>query len=70
MNKEALIEALKEVGRVILMAVVPLVVVGLESGSLDFKVIFTAGLIAGLRFIDKYLHETAPKGTSGGLFNF
>lgn len=62
---EALIKSIKEGLRVFLMAGIPLTVVELENGGLfDYKAILIAGLIALLRFVDKYLHESgvAEKG--------
>lgn len=55
--KEALIEAVKEFFRVVVLAIIPLLIAGIESGVIDWKLIGTVGAIAGLRFIDKWLHE-------------
>jgi hypothetical protein len=70
MSKENLIESLKELGRVILLAIIPITIDALSSGKFDIKVILVAGAIAGLRFIDKLLHLNAPKGEAGGLTRF
>jgi hypothetical protein len=69
-SKEVLIESLKELCRVILLAVIPVIIDALSSGKFDIKVIAVAGAIAGLRFIDKYLHLKAPEGEAGGLTRF
>jgi hypothetical protein len=57
MNK-AFIESVKEGLRVFLMAVVPLLIVQLQNGSFEWKTIIIAGVIALLRFIDKWLHNS------------
>lgn len=51
--KKALIEGL----RVIALAVIPLLVVAIQTGNFDLKLIIIAAAIAGLRFVDKLLHE-------------
>jgi hypothetical protein len=62
--KEELLESVKEGMRVFLMAVIPLMIVEIERGEFDFKTITIAGVIAVLRFVDKYLHRSgiAEKG--------
>jgi len=50
------IEALKELGRVIVLAIIPVLISSLESGVIDWKVIAIVGVIAGLRFVDKWMH--------------
>ena len=54
---EWLIESIKEFLRVIMLAVVPVVIAGIEGGSVDWKIIWTVGAVAGLKFIDSALHE-------------
>lgn len=57
--KKEMVESIKEGLRVFLMAVVPLVVLDLEAGrELDLRSVAIAGVIALLRFIDKWLHES------------
>jgi hypothetical protein len=58
MNKKALIEAVKEFFRVVVLAVIPILITSLETNTLDLKVVAVVGVVAGLRFVDKYLHET------------
>lgn len=54
---EQFVESFKEGLRVFLMAVVPLVVVELETNNgFDYRFILTAGVIAVLRFVDKILY--------------
>lgn len=53
-----LIEAAKELLRVVVLAMVPLLISYLEQGvGIDYRAILIVGGIAGLRFIDKALHE-------------
>lgn len=70
MNKEALLEAGKELARVVVLAVVPVLITSVELGSIDWKVVGVTALIALLRGIDKYFHLLAPEGTAGGLTRF
>lgn len=62
--RKELVESVKEGLRVFLMAVVPLLIVQLESGEFMWRSLALAGAIAVLRFIDKLLHRTkiAEKG--------
>jgi hypothetical protein len=64
------IEALKELLRVVVLAVLPILIDSLSSGQFSFRVLAVAGAIAGLRFIDKLLHLNAPEGEAGGLTQF
>ncbi len=67
-NKNAAIEFVKELFRVALIAIIPIVTVGLENGNLDWKVVGTAGLIAILKAIDKGVHKSDKK--SNGIVPF
>lgn len=64
--KDSLIEAAKEIVRLVLLAVIPVLGVQLESGSVDLKMLAILGAIATLRGIDKFLHEES-KEKSGDL---
>lgn len=55
-NRDVVLEAMKEFGRVVLLAVVPILIIQLESGKVDWKVIGITGVLAGLKAIDKGLH--------------
>lgn len=71
--KQALIEGLKELLRVLLasaIVVTPIIIAQLESaGTVDWKVIGIAALIGGLKAVDKLLHKW--EGTKlNGLFQF
>lgn len=71
--KQALIEGLKELLRVLLasaIVVTPIMIAQLEAtGTVDWKVIGISALIGGLKAIDKLLHKW--DGTKlKGLFQF
>ena len=55
-NVEPLIEAIKQAGRIVLVAIVPLLIAQLNDSSLNWKAILVTGATALLMAIDKYLH--------------
>lgn len=55
--KQAYIEAFKEMMRVVLLAVIPLLIDNLGSGEFNWRLIWVTAAIAGLRFVDSMLHE-------------
>lgn len=57
MTKKIIIESVKEFFRVIVIAIIPLVISSVEKGIIDWKAIAVVGAVAGLKFIDKLLHE-------------
>lgn len=57
LSKENIIESLKECGRVIVLAIIPILINALSSGKFDLRIILVTGAIAGLKFIDKLLHN-------------
>jgi hypothetical protein len=54
---DAIIEGLKQLGRVALFAVLPLLISGLQAGVVDLRAVAIAGAIAILSGIDKWLHK-------------
>lgn len=66
MNKP-FVEAIKELLRVIVIAILPVVLDMLVNGSINIELIALTGAIAGLRFIDKLLHETGKENGSDTL---
>jgi hypothetical protein len=54
---EWLKESTKEFLRVVLLAVLPVAIMGIENGTTDWKLISTVAMVAGLRWIDSALHE-------------
>jgi hypothetical protein len=65
-----LIEALKEAGRVAVLAVLPIIIDSVAKGVIDWNLVAVTALVAVLRFLDAYLHNNAPAGVSGGLTRF
>lgn len=53
---DVLLEALKELGRVALFAIIPILIVQLESGKFDWRIVGIAGAIAVLKALDRGLH--------------
>lgn len=71
MNK-ALAESFKELLRVVVLAVLPVLIDSIISGQIEFRTLAVVGAVAGLRFVDKFLHEQAkaapqPEGGIGKL---
>lgn len=54
--KQALLVALQELARVVLLAVIPILITGVEDGMVDWRVVGTVALLAALRFADKLVH--------------
>lgn len=61
MNKQALIESVKEILRTALLAAIPVIIVSTENGSISLKAAGLAFVIAVLRGIEKYLHKAELK---------
>lgn len=51
-------EAVKEALRVVVLAIIPVIIDSLSKGEVDVKLVVTVGVVALLRFIDSWLHET------------
>lgn len=58
---QSIIEAVKELLRVIVLSIIPILIVSLESGKLDLKLIGVTVAVAVLRALDKWLHEKDVK---------
>jgi len=69
--KESIIEGLKEAARGVVLAVLPVILLGIDAQtgtfSIQWQLVAATGLIAILRFIDKLLHE---EGVKRGLTGF
>jgi hypothetical protein len=67
-------EALKELARVLLLAVIPVAIDALTKESINYGVLAVATAIAVLRALDKWLHEkgkaTDNEDMSKGLTRF
>lgn len=73
MDKQAVIEGMKELGRVILIALIPVIYssVNMQTGEFTFnwKIMLATGLVAFLKAIDKYVH-VEPGTKSNGILPF
>jgi hypothetical protein len=58
MNKQAIIEGLKELGRIALISAVPIIILSLETATFDYKALFVAVAVAVLKAIDKLIHKS------------
>ena len=54
---DAVVESLKELARLIVLAVIPVVISTLEAKEFDWRTLIVLVAIVILRVIDKYLHE-------------
>lgn len=59
--KSSIVEALKELGRVVVLSVIPVLITSLENMEIDWKLVGTIAAIAALRALDKWLHETGKE---------
>lgn len=61
-KEEPIVSALREFARVVVLAVIPVILMGIdgvEGGiAVNWDLVIAVGLIAGLRFVDKLLHKT------------
>lgn len=55
--KQPLIDATAELLRVMVLAVIPVLITSLEKNEIDWRVIGVVALVAGLRWVDKFLHK-------------
>lgn len=51
------IEAVKEALRVTVLAIIPIVILGLQNNAVDWNLVYLTGAISLLRFADSWLHE-------------
>lgn len=60
-DMEALKEALKEAARVVLIAIIPIILMGVDTVGhvihIDWFLVGFTAIITGLRFLDSLLHE-------------
>lgn len=72
--RQSFVKAAKEFFRVVALAVVPVLIMGLQDGFVNPRAVAVIAAIAGLRFIDKFLHElgkdTKSPALVGGLTRF
>jgi len=62
-----LLEALKEMARVMVLAAIPIIIEGITNGKLNWQLVGVAAAIAGLRFIDKLLHRVGVEEDNASL---
>lgn len=57
MLDKTMIESLKELARVMVLAMIPIAIESLMANQINYRLIAFTGVIAGLRALDKLLHE-------------
>lgn len=70
---EQVIEGLKQFARVVLAAILPLIIAGIQQGNIDVNGVLVALVIAVLMGIDKWVHKSpdiAGGVDKGGLAPF
>lgn len=71
---EKFIEAIKEALRVTVLAIIPIIILGLQDNAINWNLIYLTGAITLLRFIDSWLHKVGKSKAddllSGGLTRF
>lgn len=55
---EPVIEASKEALRTILLSIIPILITQIELGRFDLRIVAVVAGLAGLRWLDSWLHET------------
>lgn len=72
--QEAILDGLKELARIGLIAILPIIIVQLEAGKIDLKVLWVLFVVAVLKAIDRGLHsfgkDTNNEGLTKGLVRF
>ena len=58
---KALKKGLLEMGRVVVLAIIPVLIAMLESNKFDWRLLAVVAMIAGLKFLDEYLHEVGKE---------
>lgn len=56
-----ILEGVKELIRVILLAIIPVVYLSVEQGQVDWRAVALIGVVAGLRAVEKWLHKIDAK---------
>jgi hypothetical protein len=52
----AVLSALQELLRVALMAAIPVIIAGVEAGSVDYALVGSLVIVAVLKAVDKFVH--------------
>ena len=73
MNKQALIEGAKELGRVIVIAILPILMASINTQTgeinINMQILLAALIIALLKAVDRYVHKE-PNIKSKGILPF
>jgi hypothetical protein len=64
-NVVPIIESLKELGRVAVIAMIPILIDGVSQNRIDWRIVAGAGMIAVLRALDKLAHLETKGGETG-----
>lgn len=64
---EALKKGLLDMARVIVLAIIPVLISMLESNKFDWRLLAVIGAVAGLKFVDKLLHEIGSEQNNENL---
>jgi len=59
------VEGAKEIARVAMIAVIPIAITGLETNTLDWRVICVTAIIAILKGLDKFVHKNESMKSNG-----
>ena len=70
LDKLAKSEALKELARVVILAIIPVAIDSLNRGTLDIRTIAIVGIVAGLRAIEKFLYVAEKDNPVTDLLKF
>ena len=57
----ALIEAIKEGLRIVVISIIPILIDGFTRGEIDIRLVGITAAITALRALDKWLHETGKE---------
>lgn len=72
--KEMLIDALKEGGRVFIVAALPILISQVQNDNFDIRLVYLAGFAAILRALDSWVHDYLKsedkEGSWKGLIGF
>lgn len=70
MDRTSTIESVKELARTAVIAVIPVLLISLEQGQIEWRAVTLACAIAILRAVDKWLHKENLGLKNNGLTGF
>lgn len=59
------VEGVKEIARVAMIAVIPIAITGLETNTIDWRVICVTAFISILKGLDKFVHKNESMKSNG-----